>query len=35
MGEIISQDVSGRLKRSLGHYTDLTSLTSQMEASTS
>jgi hypothetical protein len=30
MGEIISQDVSGRLKRSLGHYTDLTSLTSQM-----
>jgi hypothetical protein len=31
MGEIISQDVSGRLKRSLGHYTDLTSLTSQLE----
>jgi hypothetical protein len=30
MGEIISQDVSGRLKRSLGHYTDLTSLTSQL-----
>jgi hypothetical protein len=31
MGEIISQDVSGRLKRSLGHYTDLTSLTSQLD----
>jgi hypothetical protein len=30
MGEIISQDVSGRLKRSLGHYTDLNSLTTQM-----
>jgi hypothetical protein len=30
MGEIISQDVSGRLKRSLGHYTDLTSLTTQL-----
>jgi hypothetical protein len=34
MGEIISQDVSGRLKRSLGHYTDLTSLTSQLADST-
>jgi parallel beta-helix repeat protein len=33
MGEIISQDVSGRLKRSLGHYTDLTSLTSQLAES--
>jgi parallel beta-helix repeat protein len=30
MAEIISQDVSQRLKRSLGHYTDLTSLTSQL-----
>jgi hypothetical protein len=30
MGEIISQDVSGRLKRSLGHYTDLTSITTQL-----
>jgi hypothetical protein len=35
MGEIISQDVSGRLKRSLGHYTDLTSLTTQLAESTS
>jgi hypothetical protein len=35
MGEIISQDVSGRLKRSLGHYTDLTSLTSQLADITS
>jgi hypothetical protein len=34
MGEIISQDVSGRLKRSLGHYTDLTSLTSQLADNT-
>jgi hypothetical protein len=31
MGEIISQDVSNRLKRSLGHYTDLTSITLQLE----
>jgi lysophospholipase L1-like esterase len=30
MGEIISQDVSNRLKRSLGHYTDLNSLTTQL-----
>jgi hypothetical protein len=30
MGEIISQDVSERLKRSLGHYTDLTSITTQL-----
>jgi hypothetical protein len=35
MGEIISQDVSGRLKRALGHYTDLTSLTTQIETNTS
>jgi hypothetical protein len=30
MAEIISQDSSERLKRSLGHYTDLTSFTSQL-----
>lgn len=35
MAEFISQDVSNRLKRSLGHYTDLTSITSKLEESSS